>query len=159
MTPKKWKQIILGLLACVMAYIWWGNIELLWLRSNTSVASVFSPERQAITAPHSTCELKQYDVKANPFRRWGVPSAPAPAPRNIPPAVMIPRLSERMHLVGVLVESDHPQAVLRINDTGSVVLTHGDILEGWSLVGVGKDRVWFGCDSILDTLYLYENND
>ena len=149
------KKLVLAALLLVFIYIWWGNLKLFFGGSSYS-EQAYQTSVRADSQSAETGGLEYRLPRVNPFQRQIAAQQrrqekPAPAkqqPRSTP------KLSEAYTLAGVLTEKAEPQAVLRLPDGSSAILTVGDSIGQWRLTAIGERQVVFTHGKEHDTLRL-----
>ena len=114
MKSERIKQILLGLLGVVAAYVWWGNLEM-FIDQSTPYVQSEQIEQADLNGEGSISTLEYKNPRVNPFKRFGVD----PEPNSLKPkralrsvAASLPPVSNRYSVTGILLESDQPQAIL-----------------------------------------------
>ena len=149
------KKLALAVLLLVFVYIWWGNLKMFFSESSYSEQAfqIRTPTDSQAVQPGS---LQYQPPQVNPFRR------PAPSTKTQPAkptaakqqAKPLPRLSAQYALAGVVTEKGEPQAVVRLPDGSSTIVTLGDSIEQWELAEINKRHVVFRHKKERDTLWL-----
>ena len=158
MTPKRIKQGALALLFIVLAVVWWRNISYFQTAedSPSEVNGEMTPDlRPSKTADAPLAGVPYSPPKVNPFLKGRLPArtnGQMPAPSVPPPQP--PKLRDLAQLTGVLERGKESQAVLRLSDGRSQVVSLKDTVAGWVLVSVGKEQAVFKQNKKLDTLRL-----
>ncbi|MEW6413256.1 MAG: hypothetical protein AB1483_12425 [Candidatus Zixiibacteriota bacterium] len=150
------KKVLLVLLIVVAGYIWWGNFQMMASSSNTSYSPPDILENpRPVSAAASRIEYEE--PRINPFKREIAqvqPEKPQLSRNRTASPVQSITPSMGSVLKGLIVEQQTPQAVVKINDGTSKVLSIGDSLHSWELVKIGDRQIIFRREKARDTLWL-----
>ena len=147
------KKVILGLLAILLIYIWWGNIQTIYRSSESYSTNQVTSDTTPIAK--SSQQLSYMGVKVNPFYRPNNTPDKAAKPRTKPVEKKPPpKLSEVARLTGIVEKGTLSQAVIMTNDTQTFVLSLQDTLVYWYLNEVEPTFAVFKQGKFYDTLWL-----
>ncbi|MDH3936427.1 MAG: hypothetical protein OEV68_03735 [candidate division Zixibacteria bacterium] len=153
MKANNLKKVVLGLLAALLIYIWWGNIRTLSRSGESHDDSRVIPDEQ--TTGEISEPLAYRTVKVNPFRRPVASGDEAAQARGRPPEeTPPPKLSEVARLTGVVEKGSLSQAVIMTEDAQTFVLSLDDSLVYWCLREVAPTFAVFKQGKYHDTLWL-----
>jgi hypothetical protein len=158
MTPKRIKQAALTMLLLVLAIVWWRNITLFQASDNSQLrpeSEVTMGTQESTTTKEPYPALQYSPPKVNPFLKatlpartnGSMPTAKVPTPQS-------PNLRDLAQLTGILERGKESQAVLRLSDGRSQVVSLQDTISGWILLSVAKEQAVFKQNKKLDTLRL-----
>ena len=147
------KKVILGLLATLMIYVWWGNVQTFRQTSESYSASQVTSD--AAPMDKSSMQLPYRGVKLNPFYRPINTPDRAAKPRAKPiEEKPPPKLSEVARLTGLVEKGILSQAVIMTKDSQTFVLSLEDTLVYWYLDEVAPTYAVFKQGKYHDTLWL-----
>lgn len=152
MTSTRLKKGLLAVLLIVAGYIWWGNIQFF---TQSDASSMMEPDggSEISTEPVAATVVPAWEPpRVNPFQRITYSTAPPDRPRA--PAPPKPELPPEYGLTGFLQRGNQSQAVIRIGQGGSTVLSIGDSLGAWQLVNVIDQAAILLNEKTYDTLRL-----
>ena len=159
MFSLSFKKVVLLILVLLMIYVWWNNL------SQPEYSESEEQTEQATQSPdgnHHTSALPEITYvppKYDPFRKYVKPSpvsAASTTKREAKPVAL--KLVAGHNLSGILSKGKSSQAVVVVPAQGSRVLTLGDSLGSWQLIGIKEMSVIFKNGRNYDTLYLEQSS-
>ncbi len=153
MKKNQLKIILLVLLASLMVYIWWGNIQT-FNQSNSN--EQLDDSSNNISVPHTTGqEIKYRKPKLNPFKRYAN-SQQKPKPKQLKrqPQKTSHKLSTLYTLQGIVLEKNSSQAIITNTEGNSSILSLNEHIQDWNLIQIDKNQIIFKNDKLYDTLHL-----
>jgi hypothetical protein len=154
------KKVVLGLLILVVAYVWYGNLQLFTSpQASNSNQSESSTLTEQVLGGASSPKLAFQSPKVNPFTKPKKTAATqssslAQSRPRVKPQPSTPRPSSAFHLVGTLTQANIDFAAVADTQGKQVLLQRGDSLNGWVTKRIRQDLVIFAQDKFRDTLQL-----
>ena len=159
MNSSNFKKVALLILILLMVYVWWNNL------SQSEYSESEEQTESTLQSPNgdnrtSALPLISYvPPKRNPFKKDVKPSPVSTAPptkREAKPVAL--KLVAGHKLSGILSKGKSSQVVVVVPAQGSRVLTLGDSLGSWQLIGIKEMAVIFKNGRNYDTLYLEQSS-
>lgn len=155
MKSDKIKWILLAVLIIVAAAIWINNLNLFKSESEYfqvrkgSTSEKISEKTQAPDIDYKKPKLNPF-VKPKPAETAiETPAKGKPQPEK---PVAPPKVSDRYHLDGIVIESENPQGILKGLDGSNILITVNDTLDSWQVIKITDELIVLSHDKYRDTL-------
>lgn len=151
MNSGRAKKILLGLLALVAIYVWWGNLQLLTLSAVSDPVSASLPRPTAAIRS----ELQYRQPAINPFSLQQVEEInSSDTLEALPPPVAPEPASTVWQLIGVVTTKKRATAVFLDHGGATTICGVGDTLGNWKVQSITEKYAITAQDNWRDTLWL-----